>query len=103
MSRVGPTTPLKSLGLDSLMALSLRNRLEESLGVRLSATLVWGYPTVLALTPHLADKMELSLDDGAQGASAADAKDNAQLAEATREVQNLSEDEALAALLGETS
>ena len=53
-SRIGPATALDGLGFDSLLALELRNRLELSLGVRLSATLIWNYPTVRALVDYLA-------------------------------------------------
>src|SRR5262249_36642402 len=60
-SRIDLRTPLNTLGMDSLMAVEFRNRLEADLGLTLSATLVWGYPTVAALTPHLADKMGISL------------------------------------------
>jgi acyl carrier protein/short-subunit dehydrogenase len=60
-SRVPLNQPLKNLGLDSLMTLELRNRLELSLGVTLSATLIWNYPTVAALAPFLAEKMGISL------------------------------------------
>jgi polyketide synthase 12/myxalamid-type polyketide synthase MxaF len=42
------------------MALELRNRLELNLGVILSATLIWGYPTIAALAPFLLEKMGLS-------------------------------------------
>lgn len=59
--RVPLDKPLKNLGLDSLMTLELRNRLEVSLGVSLSATLLWNYPTVAALTPFLAEKMGIPL------------------------------------------
>ena len=38
------------------MALELRNRLEADLGLRLSATLVWSHPTILALVTHFVDK-----------------------------------------------
>jgi len=55
-------TPLKSFGLDSLMALELRNLLESSLETRLSATAVWTYPTIAALTSHLAEKVGVPLD-----------------------------------------
>ncbi|MCC7360974.1 MAG: SDR family NAD(P)-dependent oxidoreductase, partial [Anaerolineales bacterium] len=61
LDQIDAATPLPTLGLDSLMALELRNRLELSLGVTLSATLIWGYPTVAALAPFLADKLGLPL------------------------------------------
>jgi hypothetical protein len=35
------------------MALELRNRLERALALKLSATLVWNYPTVSAMAAHL--------------------------------------------------
>lgn len=47
--------PLTSLGLDSLMGLELRNRIEGTLGITMPATLLWTYPTVSALAVHLAD------------------------------------------------
>ncbi|WP_232536932.1 type I polyketide synthase [Cystobacter fuscus] len=62
-ARIEPRTPLGSLGLDSLMSMEIRNRLEAALGLKLSATLVWTYPTLAALTPYLAEKMELPLED----------------------------------------
>jgi NADPH:quinone reductase-like Zn-dependent oxidoreductase/acyl carrier protein len=62
IDQIDAKTPLPTLGLDSLMALELRNRLELSLGVTLSATLIWGYPTVAALAPFLAEKMSLPLE-----------------------------------------
>jgi NAD(P)-dependent dehydrogenase (short-subunit alcohol dehydrogenase family)/acyl carrier protein len=48
--------PLTNLGFDSLMALELRNRLELSMGSRLSATLIWSHPTVADLASHLLQK-----------------------------------------------
>lgn len=54
--------PLNSLGLDSLMTLELRNRLEASLGLNLPATMTWNYPTIAALAPYLADKMGIPLE-----------------------------------------
>jgi phthiocerol/phenolphthiocerol synthesis type-I polyketide synthase C len=49
--------PLESLGLDSLMGLELRNRLETTLGITLPVALVWAYPTVSALAGALCERM----------------------------------------------
>jgi NADPH:quinone reductase-like Zn-dependent oxidoreductase/acyl carrier protein len=72
LSHVDRDAPLKSLGLDSLMTLELRNRLEADLGLRLSATLVWNYPTVSALTAHLAQLLGIELEAGPGEACAAE-------------------------------
>jgi phthiocerol/phenolphthiocerol synthesis type-I polyketide synthase C len=48
---------MESLGLDSLMALELRNRLEASLGITLSVALVWAYPTIAGLAVALCERM----------------------------------------------
>jgi acyl transferase domain-containing protein/acyl carrier protein len=61
--QIDPSTPLTSLGLDSLMGLELRNRLELSFGVTLSATLIFGYPTISALAPYLATKMGIPFEE----------------------------------------
>jgi acyl carrier protein len=50
---VDPRTPLRSLGLDSLMSMELRARLERSLERQLPSTLVWNYPTVRAMADFL--------------------------------------------------
>jgi acyl transferase domain-containing protein/NADPH:quinone reductase-like Zn-dependent oxidoreductase/acyl carrier protein len=46
-------TPLQQLGLDSLMALELRNLLAQALGSPLKATLLFDYPTIRALSQYL--------------------------------------------------
>jgi len=60
--RVDPAAPLASLGLDSLMGLELRKRLETAVEASLPATLAWRYPTVDALAPFLAECMGITLD-----------------------------------------
>ena len=62
--------PLKAMGLDSLMALELRNRLEHATGLTLPATVAWNYPTVAVLATHLAALMGVALDEGAVAADA---------------------------------
>ncbi len=54
-------TPLSALGLESLMAFELHNRLEDSLRVSLSATFIWGgHSNIAELADHLAKKMGIS-------------------------------------------
>jgi myxalamid-type polyketide synthase MxaE and MxaD len=52
-ARIDARKPLGSMGLTSLMALELRNRLEPLHGKPRSATLAWNYPTVEALVGFL--------------------------------------------------
>jgi phthiocerol/phenolphthiocerol synthesis type-I polyketide synthase C len=49
--------PMESLGLDSLMALELRNRLESSLGTTLPVALVWAYPTITDLAGAMCERL----------------------------------------------
>jgi myxalamid-type polyketide synthase MxaE and MxaD len=91
-----------TLGLESLTALEFRKRLEVSLGLRLSATIVWNYPTVSALAEHLAARMDIPpADEPAAGARPVAAETSSVASELLKNIQVLSEDEALYALMGE--
>lgn len=52
---IGARESFGTLGVDSLLALEIRNRLESALERPLSATVTWNYNTVTALAAHLHD------------------------------------------------
>jgi myxalamid-type polyketide synthase MxaD len=99
-SRIDQHKPLGSLGFDSLMTLDLRNRLETSLGLSLSATLVWNYPTIAALTDHLADRLGIGIESPDPSAVP---EDDATRVRTIMELEQLSDDEAEAALAAKLS
>jgi NADPH:quinone reductase-like Zn-dependent oxidoreductase/NADP-dependent 3-hydroxy acid dehydrogenase YdfG/acyl carrier protein len=60
--RIDRWQPFKAMGVDSLMALELRNRLERVTGLTLPATIVWNFPTVAQLAGQLAALSGVALD-----------------------------------------
>jgi hypothetical protein len=88
------------MGLDSLMAIELRNRLEAEVGLTLSATMAWNYPTIQKLGTYVLDRLEPAAHcgppDGANDDGPSAGPDERRAA-----VAALSDDEALAALIGE--
>jgi NAD(P)-dependent dehydrogenase (short-subunit alcohol dehydrogenase family)/acyl carrier protein len=83
--------PLHELGLDSLMALDLRNALSATTrSGELSPTLLFDYPTIEALTRYLATRM---LDTVAAGAEKAVERPGAGELAALEKVEQLSDQE----------
>jgi hypothetical protein len=96
-------TPMQEFGLDSLMALELRNVLAQAVGRPLSATLLFDYPSVRGLSefllalllPEQAKKAEEPLDRGTIGVQ------NANLLPPDEELAAMSDGEAEELLLAE--
>ena len=61
--------PLTEMGLDSLMAVELRNVLRKSLGLSLSATLLFDYPTIDALADFLSADLFEEVETGTASAT----------------------------------
>jgi 6-methylsalicylic acid synthase len=49
---------LADLGVDSVMTVTLRKQLQQSLKVKVPPTLTWNYPTVGHLAAWFAEKLE---------------------------------------------
>jgi acyl transferase domain-containing protein len=94
-ARLDPRKALGNMGLTSLMAMELRNRLEAAIGRPISATLAWNYPTVDAIVNHLA---------GAEAVAATNVETTrpqqpvTDLSDRISRLTDLSDDEAVAAL-----
>jgi polyketide synthase 12 len=56
-AKVGDTTPLQELGMDSLLAVEVRNVLSRRTGERLPATVAFDHPTVEALAAMILGKV----------------------------------------------
>ncbi|MEO8152056.1 MAG: SDR family NAD(P)-dependent oxidoreductase [Rhizobacter sp.] len=83
---VDPRTPLGELGLDSLLAVELRNTLGAALGQSLPATLLFDYPTIDTLTEYLLDEV---IQPAAADAPAVEAAVQDAARDATREPPSL--------------
>jgi len=91
--RLDPATPFGELGLDSLLAIELRNRIGNALGQRLPATLLFENPSLAELGAAL--MAELGLNDR----PAPPAQDKATPADLFEGLDDMSDDE-LESLLG---
>jgi acyl transferase domain-containing protein/NADPH:quinone reductase-like Zn-dependent oxidoreductase/acyl carrier protein len=56
--RFDADTSLVTLGLDSLMAIALRNRLQRALALEIPTTVMWTHPTASALTRYLLARLD---------------------------------------------
>jgi acyl carrier protein len=90
---------LTDLGMDSLMAVEISNRLKRSLGVKLSSTIAFEHPTLKDLTGYLAaDTLGLEKIDVLR--DKVDSKEKIR-STARKEVEKLSEEDAAKTLIHE--
>ena len=90
--------PFGSMGVDSLMAVEIRNRLEAALDRPLSATLTWNYPTIDALTSHIDQLLAPAASGAAMAAVATIDEAPPEHALLFADIAELSDDDALRAL-----
>lgn len=102
---VDPRTPLRDLGMDSLMTVELRNAIGRTFEMTFPATLVFDYPTLDAITSHLMETLPgLRIEPASQDAAATIESVKApESSETLRQLDALSEEEAEALLLQEIS
>jgi acyl carrier protein len=93
-ARVAADRPLRSLGLDSLMALELRNRLERRASVALTPSLALNHPTVAAIAAHVAERMGIDLDAARAETVVTDDEAPDALKSFLEELEHLSDEEA---------
>lgn len=99
--RIDPRRPLNEYGLDSLMAVDLRNRISTGLRLKepLPVTMFFDYPTLEALSGFIAKEV-LDLPDVGIGK---ETKIDERRARRLAEIEELTEDEAAALLMKELS
>ena len=93
--------PLQTMGIDSLMAIELKNSIDKNIGKKLPATIVFNYPTIDALATFLlTDVLEL---DKPQEKTVEEEKtaprENKHMEKVISEVENMSDEEAEALLM----
>lgn len=93
VSKIDINQPFVSYGIDSAKAIGLVGEIEEYLGRKLAATLLWDYPTIQKLADYLAGNSSKKIEENKE------TKTNGTNKEFIDEVKELTEEEAEALLM----
>lgn len=64
-SKLKEDATFKSMGVDSLMAVQLKNKLQEELELTIAVSSIWAHPTIEKYAEFIADEMNLTSDEEA--------------------------------------
>jgi acyl carrier protein len=98
---IGRDRPFKELGIDSLTAVELRNRLSSETGVRLATTVVFQYPSPAELAEHLATLFDPAPGSDDDEAAAAPASPAATAAASEEQIDEMDVEALVAMVRGE--
>lgn len=88
-SKLKDDDTFKSIGIDSLMALQLKNKIQTAFQLSLNVSSVWSYPTADKFTRFLSDELRLTQHYNADAVS----KETSKTKDIEQEVKDLSLDE----------
>ncbi len=86
--------PLGEFGLDSISALEIRDRLDCDLGMQLSATLLWSYPTIGTLASYFSTLQTPSAHVFAQSHDMQTGTESHLLPDSSQAIEGLTDEEA---------
>ncbi len=93
-----PEKPLQELGLDSLMAVEMRNSLEFNLERSLPATLLFDYPSLEAVVSYLSELLPLEMEEPKEESVEESKNEEDKQPQRVNEIEEMSDTEALAKL-----
>ena len=102
ISKIKEDDTFKTYGIDSLLALQIKNKLQQDLKLTLNVSVIWAYPTVAKLADHIAAMLPLQQQEKPQNTTTEDvvvktspAKPASSAVSIEEEVQALSLDDLL--------
>jgi acyl transferase domain-containing protein/NADPH:quinone reductase-like Zn-dependent oxidoreductase/SAM-dependent methyltransferase/acyl carrier protein len=103
VTRLDSRQAFKTLGLDSLTALELRNELELDTGLKLAAAMIFNYPTIASLASELAAQLGTPPIGAASPRAPADRSGDDEVSALLSVLQGLPEEDALRLLGAEAA